>query len=186
MSAIKEAQLAEIVGVTTARIRQLHGEGEIPSPVDGDYDTVPTLKALFVYYRKRASGAAADLKFQRARSEKRKADILDLDFEAKKKTLVDMATVQKFVADTWIPVVQAIRNLPSECAHRCNPTDPETGMLALERWVNTRFFPSVRAGMPPLANIQPPARLKPKARPKPKPKPAKTKNKKSPKRQKRP
>lgn len=152
MSAVREAQLAEIVGVTTARLRQLGSDGEIPAPVKGAYDLVPTLKALFAYYRKRAAGAGTDLKIQRARTEKRKADLLDMEFEEKQKRLVEMSTVQRIIADTWIPVRQTVLAMPTECGRRCNPEDPDTATNALRRWVDTRFFPTVRANLPDIVH----------------------------------
>lgn len=99
----------------------------------------------------RAVHAAGDLKSEKTRETKFRADLLELEHKQKLGDLVTLADVQRMMTETFQPIRDLINQLPSQVASRCNPTDPQCAMQALEEWKKVAL-PLIRGAWPDKPN----------------------------------
>lgn len=82
----------------------------------------------------KAVHATGDLKAEKTRETKFRADLLELEHKEKLGELVSLSEVQRIMSETFQPIRDLINQLPSQVGSRCNPTDPQCAMEALEDW----------------------------------------------------
>lgn len=75
-----------------------------------------------------------DLKAEKTRETRFRADLLELEHKQKLGELVSLSEVQRIMSETFQPIRDLINQLPSQVGSRCNPTDPQCAMEALEDW----------------------------------------------------
>jgi hypothetical protein len=85
---------------------------------------------------------------QQTRESQARADILEMERQEKRGITVTLEEVQAMYAQVLLPVRQAFLSMPSECASKCNPTDPAHAQAALQAWVDGRAFPMIREQLP--------------------------------------
>lgn len=93
---------------------------------------------------------AGDLKTEKTRETKYRADLLEQEFRQKQGELYSATEVQKLMSDTFQPIRDILNQAPSQLATRCNPTDPTLAREALMEWLKT-VLPLVRALWPTAA-----------------------------------
>jgi phage terminase Nu1 subunit (DNA packaging protein) len=90
-STIGGTQLAELVGVSERRIRQLSDENKCPQPVNGRWPTTATLKALFEHYR--TSQEPDKLAEERLRNLTLDADLKEIEKEQQLRNWIPASAV---------------------------------------------------------------------------------------------
>lgn len=93
----------------------------------------------------------ADLKAEKTRETKFRADLLELEHKQKLGELVPLTEVQRIISETFQPIRDLINQLPSQVGSRCNPTDPTCAMQALEEWKKIAL-PMIRGAWPNTGN----------------------------------
>lgn len=79
---------------------------------------------------------AGDLKEERTRETRAKADLLELKRAEREKDLVPMADAEALVQSVLLPVRDIWLAMPAALAARCNPGDPELARAQLQSWVD--------------------------------------------------
>lgn len=82
---------------------------------------------------------AGDFKLERTRSERAKANLMELEELELRKELVKMDEAEGYVRKRLMPVREAWMSMPIVLAARCNPSDPELARLALQDWCDEKM-----------------------------------------------
>jgi len=100
----------------------------------------------------RTNGSATldQLREQKIRETKVRADLLGLQHRQQTGDLITVEQAREMVASTFAPVRQALLSLPTSMAARCNPSDPVMARMALEEWIDG-FMRTVREKIIPAA-----------------------------------
>lgn len=88
-----------------------------------------------------------DLKAERTRETRERANLLELERREKEGELLPMEDVQAMIRNAFVPVRQRLLALPSEMQARANPSDPQLARAALDQWV-TDSLSLIREGLP--------------------------------------
>ena len=108
--------------------------------IDVETDATYTTKQIF-------TALAGDLKTERIRETRARADLLERERREKDRELVPLAEVLSMVNSSHLPIRQRLNSLPSEMCKRANPGDPQLAHDALQRWVD-ESLPLIREGLP--------------------------------------
>jgi phage terminase Nu1 subunit (DNA packaging protein) len=87
---------------------------------------------------------AGDLKAERIRETRARADALERENRVADGEIISLADNLTWQEKVLLPLRQALDALPGTMGHRCNPTDPKFAERALELWVKEQL-PSLRA-----------------------------------------
>jgi hypothetical protein len=114
-------------GVSAATIKRgLVASGiEVRRGVPGSYATRQVVAAIF-----------GDLKLERTREVRARADLLELERRALEGETMKVEEARAQIRSLLVPVRQAVLGLPAEMGARCNPADPEFAASALKVWVD--------------------------------------------------
>ncbi len=123
---------ADECGVPREAVRRGLRAAGIEPGEDGRYTTRQIFQALH-----------GDLEAERIRETRARAELLEMEAEEKRRTLVSMEEVAKLYANALVPIRQHLNALPSECATRANPADPTHARNALAEWV-AGVLPKIR------------------------------------------
>lgn len=104
--------------------RGLRSKGIDPGP-DGCYTTSQIEEALF-----------GGLENERIRLTRADADLREMERAERAGELVAMSEVVRLYTECLLPIRQRLLALPSECATRTNPTDPQFSRQALQAWAD--------------------------------------------------
>ena len=85
------------------------------------------------------SAITGDLKLERTRSERAKANLLELEEMEQRCQLIKMSEAEAMVRERLLPVREAWLSMPLVLAARCNPGDPELARAALTDWVEDKM-----------------------------------------------
>jgi len=105
---ISNDKLSAITGLTYRRHKQLADAGFVPKPDRGRWPTLETLRGLFDYYR-RDYESKRGLHVEKLRSEKLRADLLELELEEEQNRLIPMDFAIDCLADLIIGITQKIK-----------------------------------------------------------------------------
>lgn len=94
---IHAEKLCVLTGLTDARHRQLAKEGFFPSPVDANYQLVPTIQGLFRYYRETANRGKNRLDALKAGKLERETRKLDIELDRAARKLIAVADVDQML-----------------------------------------------------------------------------------------
>lgn len=115
--------LADELGVSHETLRRgLRGLG-----VEVGHGRRYTIKQAF-------SALQSDLKAERTRETRARADLLELERREKEASLVPMSTARAVLVDVLTPLRTEMISCPATLAARCNPGDPEIARVTLEAW----------------------------------------------------
>lgn len=105
-------------------VRRLHGIG------------LETKKGRTFTTRQVDRALHGDLANERLRKLRLEGDLLDLERRSKDDELFPRAEVEVLVRETWLPMRQALLQMPAELCSRVNPADPQHALGHLEAWVD--------------------------------------------------
>lgn len=77
---------------------------------------------------------AGDLKAEKIRETRARADLLELERREKEREIITLSEAQAHQSAVLAPIRQRLMALPAEMASRTNPIDPKFARKALERW----------------------------------------------------
>ncbi len=89
---------------------------------------------------------AGDLKFEKTREARARADLLELERKQLQEELFNSEHVTETIQKAFGLVRQALLSGKAEIPSRANPNDPKMAMEAWNAWMR-RFFPQIREGM---------------------------------------
>ena len=107
---------------------------------------------------------SGDLKLQRTRETKLRADLLELELAQQEGRLLEPEIVTERINKAFGSVRQAILSGRAEVPPRSNPQDHVTAMTAWSQW-EERFFPFVRNGLAAPGAVEFPPAPNPEATP---------------------
>lgn len=93
------------------------------------------------------SAIYGDLEYERTLEARERRRSLEKDNAERDGELVELVEVQRIYGEALLPVRQRLIAMPSECATRTNPTDPQFARDALQRWVDDAM-PLIREKLP--------------------------------------
>lgn len=112
--------LAELVGLTARRIRQLAREGVLPKVARGRYPVAECIQAYIGYWQQRAerssNGGGPGWKEARARKTTVEVEIKELELAERRRELVPVEDVEAMVSDALDPVDLGLRTAPRQLA----------------------------------------------------------------------
>jgi len=100
--------IAKLLDLSERRVQQLAREGVIPKETRGQYDLVGSVQGYVRYLRdqaEKARGGAPDYAAERARFIRARADLAELDAEARRGRLLEAADVEA----AWTAVLALLR-----------------------------------------------------------------------------
>lgn len=103
------AVIARLLDLTERRVQQLSRDGVIPRAERGRYDLVGAVRGYVRYLREqaaRAQSGAVDFGAERARLVKAKADLAEMEAEARRGDLLPASQVE----EAWIAVLARLRS----------------------------------------------------------------------------
>lgn len=88
-----------------------------------------------------------DLDYERTLETRERRKALEKENAERDGRTVVMEEVQALYTDALLPIRQRLLAMPSECAARANPTDPQFAREALQSWID-RTLPLIREKLP--------------------------------------
>jgi len=107
-------QVAQLVGISTRRIRQLAADGVLPPIERGKTDLVQTVQGYCKYLRDMGGETSADFHQERARLTKLKADQAQLDLEVRSEGLIRAEDAKALVAAVAAATRRHLLKVPSK------------------------------------------------------------------------
>ena len=123
------AVIARLLDLTERRVQQLGRDGVIPKAERGRYDLVGSVRGYVRYLREqavRAQSGAVDFGAERARLVKAKADLAEMDAEARRGDLLPAVQVE----DAWIAMLARLRSRLLVLPDRIAPLVHEEATIA--------------------------------------------------------
>lgn len=106
--------IAQVLGLTERRVRQLRDE-EVIKPSRGDfYELIPTIQAYIGYLKGQNGGGQADYKIERSKLVRAKRMNEELDLQVKSHELHSAAIVEQVVSDMLVCFKSRMMAIPSK------------------------------------------------------------------------
>lgn len=129
---LSDADLGELIGVTSRFVRILETEGVI-SRLDGGFPASESLKGLFAYYRK---GRGSNY---REKQEEMKAKMLEVEYWTKLGELVPKDFARELLQRVFSNFRKSLDETPDAVAAKANPADPEHAHAVIDEYVQNRI-----------------------------------------------
>ena len=117
------SEVAELLGLTVARVSQMVREGKIPQSTDESHPRVATTRAIIEHFRSRTD--LASLKREKLAKEN---ELLDISLSRSRGEVMRVADVQRAWADLVLKTRDRILRIPSKLAPRLPFCKSETDM----------------------------------------------------------
>lgn len=110
-----QKDLAKVLRLTDRRVRDLVKTGVLPGTTAAGYDLMTAVPAYIDFLRR----DAGDLKAERTRVAKLKADLLALDYDVRRKELVPWSEIEPALFKSSRTCRDQLLNIPSRLAGVC-------------------------------------------------------------------